>query len=35
MPGRLAVSRTVGDIEAKDKRLGGKQGIVIADPEIK
>lgn len=34
LPGRLSVSRTFGDIEAKDESLGGKKGVVIAEPEI-
>jgi len=34
LPGRLSVSRTFGDIEAKLERLGGKPGVVIAQPEI-
>lgn len=34
-PGRLAVSRAFGDIEAKLKRYGGIEGVLIADPEIK
>ena len=33
-PGGLSVSRTFGDIEAKRETLGGKKGVVIADPEI-
>ena len=34
LPGRLSVSRTFGDIEAKLEKFGGKQGVVIAQPEI-
>ncbi len=34
LPGRLSVSRTFGDIEAKLERFGGKGGVVIAQPEI-
>jgi protein phosphatase 2C family protein 2/3 len=34
-PGRLSVSRTIGDIEAKDVRYGGKEDIVIPNPEIR
>ena len=34
-PGRLSVSRTLGDIEAKDVRYGGNPMCVIATPEIK
>ncbi|EAR93523.2 serine/threonine phosphatase 2C (macronuclear) [Tetrahymena thermophila SB210] len=35
LPGRLSVSRTFGDIEAKLQKYGGKQGVIISDPEIK
>ena len=34
-PGRLSVSRTIGDIEAKDSRYGGVANIVIPTPEIR
>ena len=34
-PGRLSVSRTIGDIEAKDERYGGNPEVVIATPEIR
>ncbi|CAD8125316.1 unnamed protein product [Paramecium sonneborni] len=34
-PGKLSVSRTFGDIEAKQERFGGKPKVVIAEPEIK
>jgi protein phosphatase 2C family protein 2/3 len=34
-PGRLSVSRTIGDIEAKDPRYGGNPKVVIATPDIK
>jgi len=34
LPGRLSVSRTFGDIEAKLEKYGGKTGVVIAQPEI-
>ena len=34
-PGRLSVSRTLGDIEAKDPRYGGNPRCVIATPDIK
>lgn len=34
-PGRLSVSRTFGDLEAKYPDLGGMIGVVICDPEIK
>lgn len=34
LPGRLSVSRTFGDIEAKLQKYGGKEGVIIAQPEI-
>jgi len=34
-PGRLSVSRTFGDIEAKLLKLGGIPGVISAEPEIK
>ena len=34
LPGRLSVSRTFGDIEAKEEKFGGKKGVVIALPDI-
>ena len=34
-PGRLAVSRAFGDIEAKVPRLGGMHGVLIAEPDVK
>ena len=34
-PGRLSVSRTFGDIEAKRIKYGGNPKVVVADPEIK
>ena len=33
-PGRLSVSRTFGDIEAKLQKYGGNIKVVIAEPEI-
>ena len=33
-PGRLSVSRTFGDIEAKNENFGGKKNIVVAVPDI-
>jgi len=30
IPGRLSVSRTFGDIEAKHPKYGGKEGVIIA-----
>ena len=34
-PGRLSVSRSFGDIEAKLPRYGGNMGVIVADPEIR
>lgn len=34
LPGRLSVSRTFGDIEAKYEKFGGKPGVITAEPEI-
>lgn len=34
LPGRLSVSRTFGDIEAKLEKFGGKKGVITAEPEI-
>jgi protein phosphatase PTC2/3 len=34
-PGRLSVSRSFGDIEAKLPRYGGHRQIIVADPEIR
>ena len=34
-PGRLSVSRTFGDIEAKRTKYGGNPKVVIATPDIK
>jgi len=34
-PGRLSVSRTIGDIEAKDPKYGGNPNVVIPKPDIK
>ena len=33
-PGRLSVSRTIGDIEAKVPKYGGNPMVVISEPEI-
>ena len=30
IPGRLSVSRTFGDIEAKFPKFGGKKGVILA-----
>lgn len=35
LPGRLSVSRTFGDVDAKLPHLGGKRGVVVAEPEIR
>ena len=35
LPGRLSVSRTFGDIEAKLAKFGGNPNVVISTPEIK
>ena len=34
LPGRLSVSRTFGDIQAKDERFGGNKMVIIALPDI-
>ena len=34
LPGRLSVSRTVGDVEAKKTKFGGLPNVIIAEPEI-
>lgn len=34
MPGRLSVSRTIGDAEAKLTKYGGNPNVIISDPEI-
>ena len=35
LPGRLSVSRTFGDIEAKFTKYGGNPKVVVATPDIK
>ena len=35
LPGRLSVSRTFGDVEAKIAKYGGNPNVVVATPEIK
>jgi protein phosphatase 2C family protein 2/3 len=35
LPGRLAISRAFGDVDAKIKELGGNPAVLIAVPEIK
>ena len=34
LPGRLSVSRTIGDIEAKEINLGGNPNVIISEPDI-
>lgn len=34
LPGRLSVSRTFGDAEAKLPQFGGNPRVVVASPEI-
>ena len=34
LPGRLSVTRSFGDIEAKYEPMGGMKGVLIAHPEI-
>lgn len=34
-PGRLSVSRTFGDIEAKLEKFEGNPLVVVSEPEIK
>ena len=34
LPGRLSVSRTIGDIEAKIERFGGNPNVIICEPDI-
>ena len=34
LPGRLTVSRTFGDIQAKDEKFGGNKTVIIALPDI-
>ena len=33
-PGRLSVSRTIGDVELKTEKYGRKKGIIIPNPDI-
>ena len=35
MPGRLSVSRTFGDLEAKIEKFNGNPNVVISAPDIK
>ena len=34
-PGRLSVSKTFGDIEAKRPRYGGNPNVIVCEPDIK
>jgi len=34
LPGRLSVSRTIGDIEAKSENFGGNPNVIIPIPDI-
>ena len=34
LPGRLSVSRTFGDVEAKNEKFGGNKNVVVAMPDI-
>ena len=34
MPGRLSVSRTIGDIESKYGNFGGNPNVIICEPDI-
>ena len=34
LPGRLSVSRTFGDIGAKNEKYGGKKGVIVPNPDI-
>ena len=34
LPGRLSVSRTIGDIEAKNPKFGGNPNVIICEPDI-
>jgi len=33
-PGRLSVSKTFGDIEAKRPKYGGNPNVIVCDPDI-
>lgn len=33
-PGRLSVSRTIGDVEAKNPEFGGNPNVIISEPDI-
>ena len=34
VPGRLSVSRTIGDVEAKKEKYGGLPNVIISEPDI-
>jgi protein phosphatase 2C family protein 2/3 len=34
-PGRLSVSKTFGDIEAKRPKYGGNPNVIVCEPDIK
>ena len=34
LPGRLSVSRTIGDVEAKLEKFGGNPNVIISEPDI-
>lgn len=34
LPGRLSVSRTFGDCQAKMEKYGGNPNVIVVDPEI-
>lgn len=34
-PGKLSVSRTLGDFQAKDAEFGGHRGVVSPEPDIR
>ena len=34
LPGRLSVSRTFGDLEAKEEKFGGMKNVIVALPDI-
>ena len=35
MPGKLSVSRTIGDIEGKEAEYGGRKGVISHEPDIR
>lgn len=35
IPGRLSVSRAIGDAHAKLKKMSGNPNVIISEPEIK